>query len=77
MPNVSGYATKRKPHRVRPHFRYPSRTKLQLELTAAQTRYYKAFSNAERVGSEAAGRRLEKAQKKLDLAERRLREFYP
>jgi hypothetical protein len=77
MPNVSGYVTKRKPRRVRPHFRYPSRTKLQLEFTAALTRYYKALSNAERVGGEAAGRRLEKAQKKLDLAEGRLREFYP
>ena len=43
MANVDGYTTKRKPHRVRPHFRYPSKTKLLEVERTAETAYLLAY----------------------------------
>ena len=78
MPNVDGYTTKRKPHRVRPHFRYPTKTKLLEAERTAQTAYIRAAFEANMLPP--TRRRAERAVKKAKaLIEARalLRSYYP
>ena len=78
MPNVNGYTTKRKPHRVRPHFRYPTKTKLLEVERTAETAYLRAAFEANM--RPPTRRRTERAVKKaaaLLKARARLRSYYP
>ena len=77
MPNVNGYTTKRKPHRVRPHFRYPSKTKLLKVERTAETAYLRAY---EANMLQSTRRRAERVVKKVNAlieARARLRSYYP
>ena len=69
MPNVDGYTTKRKPHRVRPHFRSPTKTKLlEVERTAAETAYLRAYEANMRHPTRRRAERVVKKAKALYLA---------
>ena len=77
MPNVNGYTTKRKPHRVRPYFRSPTKTKLLEDERTAQTAFIRAFeANMQRPTQRSRTRAVKKA-KALIEARARLRSYYP
>ena len=78
MPNVDGYTTKRKPHRVRPHFRYPTKKELLEDERTAETAYLRASFEADM--RPPTRRRTERAVKKASAlleARARLRSYYP
>ena len=78
MPNVDGYTTKRKPHRVRPYFRSPTKTKLLEDERTAETAYLRASFEANM--RPPTRRRTERAVKKANAlveARARSRSYYP
>jgi hypothetical protein len=78
MPNVSGYTTKRKPRRVRPHFRYPSLTQLTMQRTEAQRNYLRVVEEVNARGLTPSRQiRLDKKGAKFLDADARLRSYYP
>ena len=68
MPNVDGYTTKRKPHRVRPHFRYPTKTKLLEVERTAETAYLRAYEANMRHPTQRRAERVVKKANALYLA---------
>ena len=77
MPNVDGYTTKRKPHRVRPHFRYPTKTKLLEDERTAETAYLRAYEADMRLPTQRGAERVVKKANALIEARARLRSYYP
>ena len=77
MPNVDGYTTKRKPHRVRPHFRYPTKTKLLEVERAAETAYLRACEADMRHLTRREAERVVKTANALTEARARTRSYYP
>ena len=77
MPNVNGYTTKRKPHRVRPHFRYPSKTKLLAVERTAETAYLLAYEVNIMQPTRRRAERVVKKANALIEARARLRSYYP
>ena len=78
MPTVNGYTTKRKPHRVRPHFRYPTKTKLLEVERTAETAYIRAsFEAYMRPPTRRRAERVVKKANALIEARARLRSYYP
>ena len=77
MPNVDGYTTKRKPHRVRPHFRYPTKTELLEAERTAETAYLRAFEDDMWYATRRGAKRVMKKANALTEARARLRSFYP
>ena len=77
MPNVDGYTTKRKPHRVRPHFRYPTKTKLLEVERTAETAYLRAYEANMRHPTWRTAERVEKKANALTEARARTRSYYP
>ena len=77
MPNVDGYTTKRKPHRVRPHFRYPSKTKLLEVERTAETAYLLAYEVNIMQPTRRRAERVVKKANALTEARARLRSYYP
>ena len=77
MPNVDGYTTKRKPHRVRPHFRYPTKTKLHEVERTAETAYRRAFDANMRHPTRRGAERIVKTANALMGARARSRSYYP
>ena len=77
MPNVNGYTTKRKPHRVRPHFRYPSKTKLLEVERTAETAYLRACEADMRHLTRREAERVVKTANALTEARARTRSYYP
>ena len=77
MPNVDGYTTKRKPHRVRQHFRYPTKTKLLKVERTAEIAYLRAFEADVRHPTMRGAERLVKKANALTEARARTRSYYP
>ena len=77
MPNVNGYTTKRKPHRVRPHFRYPSKTTLLEVERTAETAYLRAYEANMRHPTMRRAAQLVMKANALTEARARSRSFYP
>jgi hypothetical protein len=77
MPNVDGYTTKRKPHRVRPHFRYPTKTKLLEVERTAETAYLRAYEANMRHPTMRGAAQLVMKANDLTEARARSRSFYP
>ena len=77
MPNVDGYTTKRKPHRVRPHFRYPTKTKLLEVERTAETAYLRAFEANMRHPTRRGAERVVKKANALVEARAQARSYYP
>ena len=77
MANVDGYTTKRKPHRVRPHFRYPSKTKLLEVERTAETAYLRACEADMRHLTRREAERVVKTANALTEARARTRSYYP
>ena len=76
MPNVDGYTTKRKPHRVRPHFRYPSKTKLLKVERTAEKAYLRAYVADVLQPTRRRAERLVKKANALTEARARTRSYY-
>ena len=77
MANVDGYTTKRKPHRVRPHFRYPSKTKLLKVERTAETAYLLAYEVNIMQPTRRRAERVVKTANALTEARARTRSYYP
>jgi hypothetical protein len=77
MANVNGYTTKRKPHRVRPHFRYPSKTKLLKVERTAETAYLRAYEADRLHPTWRTAERVVKKANALTEARARSRSYYP
>ena len=77
MPNVDGYTTKRKPHRVRPYFRSPTKTKLLEVERTAETAYLRAFEANMRHPTRRGAERVVKKANALVEARARSRSCYP
>ena len=77
MPNVNGYTTKRKPHRVRPHFRSPTKIKLLEVERTAETAYLRAFEANMRHPTRRGAERVVKKANALVEARARSRSYYP
>ena len=77
MANVDGYTTKRKPHRVRPHFRYPSKTKLLEVERTAETAYLLAYEVNIMQPTRRRAERVVKKANALIEARALLRSYYP
>ena len=77
MANVDGYTTKRKPHRVRPHFRYPTKTKLLEVERTAETAYLLAYEVNIMQPTRRRAERVVKKANALIEARALLRSYYP